>query len=177
MPTAKKIVVIGPESTGKSSLCKFLAQHYNTTWVAESARTYLEMHGINYNIADVAQMAKMQIAANDAEAYNTTHSFIFCDTDMLVMQVWCEFVFNSCPPFILENLANSDTTFYLLAAPTIPWVRDNLREYPDEKTRQYLYQCYLHLVQETTKPFAVINATTFTEREAQAIAAIDNFFK
>src|ERR1043165_5876631 len=57
----KKIVALGPESTGKSSLCEQLAKHYNTLWCPEYAREYLTVHGMNYTYEDLLTIAKGQI--------------------------------------------------------------------------------------------------------------------
>jgi nicotinamide riboside kinase len=62
MEFIKKIVILGPESTGKSTLCEQLANHYNTLWVPEFARTYLLEHGMNYSYQDLLTIAKGQIA-------------------------------------------------------------------------------------------------------------------
>ena len=61
METIKKIVIIGPESTGKSTLCEKLAAHYQTLWVPEYAREYLEKHGTDYSYEDLLTIAKGQI--------------------------------------------------------------------------------------------------------------------
>ncbi|HMF72604.1 MAG TPA: ATP-binding protein, partial [Flavitalea sp.] len=58
----KRIVVVGPESTGKSTLCQQLAEHYNTAWVPEYAREYLLKHGMNYSYDDLLTIAKGQVA-------------------------------------------------------------------------------------------------------------------
>ena len=58
----KKIVIIGPESTGKSTLCKQLAEHYKTLWCPEFAREYLLKHGMNYTFDDLLTIAKGQLA-------------------------------------------------------------------------------------------------------------------
>ena len=61
----KKIVVIGPESTGKSSLCKELANHYKTIWVKEFAREYLEKNGLQYTFENLYEIAAGQIKGED----------------------------------------------------------------------------------------------------------------
>ncbi len=63
MESIKKIVVIGPESTGKSTLCEKLADHYNTLWVPEYAREYLEKHGPEYTYEDLYDIAAGQLRA------------------------------------------------------------------------------------------------------------------
>src|ERR1043165_8105437 len=113
----KKIAIIGPESTGKSTLCEQLAQHYNTLWCPEYARDFLMSHGMNYTYDDLLTIAKGQVELEDRyismlnstfqlpntdSAHSSTHDlFLFIDTNMYVMKVWCEFVFGECHPFIL----------------------------------------------------------------------------
>src|SRR6476469_2739448 len=112
----KKIVIIGPESTGKSSLCKLLAEHYHTLWCPEYAREYLTAHGMNYTYDDLLTIAKGQIELEEKyekevrgqelrvksppdslttdhsrlmalSPLTTHHSLLFVDTDMYVMKV------------------------------------------------------------------------------------------
>ena len=62
MKTIKKIVIVGPESTGKSTLCEKLAAQYNTIWVREYAREYLLAHGTDYTFENLLDVAKGQLA-------------------------------------------------------------------------------------------------------------------
>ena len=142
----KKIVVIGPESTGKSSLCEQLAEHFKTGWVREYAREYLLEHGTDYTYEDLLEIAQGQIKNEDDAIHNaqrTTHnSQLFIDTDLYVMKVWSEFVFNKCDNHILTQIANRKYDLYLLCNTDIPWVKDELREYPDLNTREKLFYYY-----------------------------------
>jgi nicotinamide riboside kinase len=61
----KKIVVIGPESTGKSTLSEGLAAHFHTEWVREYAREYLEQHGMGYSYETLSAIAKGQLVSED----------------------------------------------------------------------------------------------------------------
>ena len=113
----KKVVILGPESTGKSTLCELLAQHYQTHWCPEFAREYLLTHGMDYTYDDLQYIAKGQLAMEDEYVSSMgneqwaisnkqipgAHSLLtidhspilFIDTDMYVMKVWCEFVLAS----------------------------------------------------------------------------------
>src|SRR5688500_989467 len=132
----KKIVILGPESTGKSSLCKQLANHYQTEWCPEYAREYLLKHGIDYSYEDLLVIAKGQIALE--ESYQSTASsqqpaasdLLFIDTNMYVMKVWCEFVFGKCHKYILDQIVQRKYDLYLLCNIDLPWIKDELREYP-----------------------------------------------
>lgn len=90
----KKIVILGPESTGKSTLCEQLASHYNTLWCPEYAREYLLKNGMSYSYDDLLTIAKGQLNLEDKKVSAVQDKpFVFIDTDMYVMKVWCEFVF------------------------------------------------------------------------------------
>ena len=106
MKSIQKIVVLGLESTGKSSLCAALAAHYQTIWTPEYARQFLAEHGTKYSYDDLLTIAKGQIKNEDIsiellgqknadnQDQATTNKLIL-DTDMYVMKVWCEYVFNN----------------------------------------------------------------------------------
>ena len=180
----KKIVVVGPESTGKSTLCGQLAQHYETTWCPEFAREYLLTNGKNYDFEDLLTIAKGQLALEDE--YSATleenslpmledggHLPLFIDTDMYVMKVWCEFVFENCHRFILDEIVKRKYDLYLLCNTDLPWVKDELREYPDIKSRKKLYAIYKDLMINQSIPWVDIRGS-YEERLQRAIVAVDN---
>ncbi|HMP87665.1 MAG TPA: ATP-binding protein, partial [Lacibacter sp.] len=110
-PSLRKIVILGPESTGKSTLCEQLAAHYQTLWCPEYAREYLLKHGTNYSFEDLLNIAKGQLQLEDSytaqlsQRPTVSGQLLFIDTDMYVMKVWCEFVFNDCHRWILDRIA------------------------------------------------------------------------
>ena len=133
----RKIVIIGPESTGKSSLARSLAEHYHTGWVKEYAREFLLTHGKEYTYEDLYTIACGQIALE----FKTTEAFsekplLFIDTDLHVVRVWSEFVFNRCDNRILQHIARQSYDLYLLCNTDLPWEADELREYPDLESRR-----------------------------------------
>lgn len=159
----KKFVVIGPESTGKSTLCESLASYFSTIWCREYAREYLLKHGTDYTSEDLLIIAKGQIQLED-NALNTIKDavenntsgitpVVFIDTDMYVMKVWSEFVFGTCNPWILNQIIERKYDGYLLCKPDLPWVMDELREYPDVETRDKLYHHYKDLLINQTIPW------------------------
>lgn len=180
----KKIVVIGPESTGKSSLCKKLAAHYNTIWVKEYAREYLQKNGTDYTFENLLDVAQGQIRLEEEGIKRLTASArqpvnpeqIFIDTDMYVMKVWCEFVFGQCHNWILNQIVERKYDLYLLANVDAPWVKDELREYPDLATREKLYCCYKDIMVNQAVPWADISGD-YEERLKKAIAATDNILQ
>lgn len=176
----KKIAIIGPESTGKSTLCDQLAKHYHTEWCPEYAREYLLNHGTDYSYDDLLVIAKGQIALEEKfetlvknkEPYATGHQLLFIDTDMYVMKVWCEFVFNKCHRYILEQIANRKYDLYLLCNVDLPWVKDELREYPDLEIRKKIYSIYKDIVINQPVPWIDISGN-YAERLEKAAVAVD----
>ncbi len=190
----KKIVAIGPESTGKSMLCQQLASHYNTLWVPEFAREYLEKNGTKYTYEDLLIIAKGQISLEEAYTVNkiqslkssipnkssysspfsTDNSMLFIDTDMYVMKVWCEFAFEKCHNWILNQIAARKYDLYLLCNIDLPWVKDNLREYPDLDTRARLYVYYKDIMINQNTPWVDVcgNYEQRFERAKQAVDSI-----
>lgn len=168
----KKVVVIGPESTGKSTLCQQLAAHYRTSWVPEYAREYLLQHGNQYTYNDLLTIAKGQLALEDRIAAAAKTDLIFVDTDMYVMKVWCEFVFGKCHPWILDRIAERTCDLYLLCNIDLPWVQDGLREYPDIRNREMLYHIYRDILINQYVPWQEISGIE-EERLQKAIFATD----
>jgi len=170
MEAMKKFVVIGPESTGKSTLCSQLAQHFNTKWVPEYAREYLEKNGTNYSYDDLLIIARGQINLEESLSSQLTipDSQLFIDTDMYVMKVWCEYVFNKCHNWILNRIAERKYDGYLLCNVDLPWVKDNLREYPDLETRNKLYNFYRDILINQNTPWVEINGS-YRERFESAL--------
>ena len=207
MQEIKKIVVIGPESTGKSTICRLLAAHFDTLWCPEYARDYLLQYGTDYTFETLADIAKGQLCLEDKYAEKTmsrtfgfngeatekkepvlvppdesfwSHSsenlpatpLLFIDTDMHVMKVWSEYVFNKCHPFILDEIALRKYDLYLLCKPDIPWVKDELREYPDEKIRLALYQIYKDILINQNTPWVELTGD-YDMRLQTAVAAVN----
>lgn len=195
----KKVVIIGPESTGKSTLCEMLAQHFNTQWCPEFAREYLLTNGTDYTFDDLLTIAKGQLALENEfiqmaeppfnppaggklaskEFQTEIHSgvspsnsqLLFIDTDQYVMKVWCEYVFNECHSWILRRIAERPYDLYLLCKPDLPWTQDALREYPDEKPRQELYHMYRDILIQQPIPWVEVKGS-YEERFEQARQAV-----
>lgn len=176
----KKIVIIGPESTGKSTLCEGLAAHYHTEWVREYAREYLLTHGTAYSYDDLSTIAKGQLALEDAgaaglgegEGATGADGVLFIDTDLYVMKVWSEYVFGRCEPWILKEIVARHYDGYLLCRTDLPWTQDELREYPDLATRERLYHIYKDILINQPVPWVEIGGQA-GERLQNAIQAVE----
>ena len=190
----KKIVVVGPESTGKSSLCERLSQHFDTIWCREYAREYLLKHGTDYSYDNLLEIAKGQIAmeekyiriveedqaatglsrlpTNDSRLPTHHSPLLFIDTDMYVMKVWCKFVFGKCHAWILNQIEERKYDLYLLCNVDLPWVKDELREYPDLARRKKLYDIYREIMLKQAVPWIDISGN-YEERFQKAVNAVD----
>jgi NadR type nicotinamide-nucleotide adenylyltransferase len=162
------MVVIGPESTGKSTLCEQLADHYKTEWVPEFARNYLLEIRRPYTYEDLLYIAEEQVEQEDRICASTKSPLVFIDTDMYVMKVWCEYVFKKCHRFILDQIARRKYDGYLLCNTDLPWVADELREYPDLESRERLFHMYKDLMVNQSTPWAEITGD-YEQRLLQAI--------
>ena len=175
MKQLKKIVVLGPESTGKSTLCDALSKHYQTIWCEEYAREYLSKNGTEYTYENLLTIAEGQIANEELatqKAIQENMSHLIIDTDMYVMKVWCEYVFNNCHPFILDQISKRQYAAYLLCDIDLPWTADEMREYPDEQPRKELFALYKELLMNQNTPWGIVSGTG-EERIKNAIDLIN----
>jgi len=195
----KKIAIIGPESTGKSTLCEQLAQHYNTLWCPEYAREFLTAHGMKYTYDDLLTIAKGQLEQEDRyisllssqshipnsnisqspvtpDSHRDHHSLLFIDTEMYVMKVWCEFVFGKCHSFILEQIIKREYDLYFLCNVDLLWTADVLREYPDVETRKRLYTIYKNTLINQPVPWVEISGES-EQRFEKAIESVDRLLR
>jgi NadR type nicotinamide-nucleotide adenylyltransferase len=169
-PRSKRVAVVGPECTGKSDLCSFLAEYYSTDWVPEYARGYLDNLVRPYGESDLLSIAHGQMRLEDTYG-NAANKVIFCDTNLYVIKVWSEFKFKRCHPEIIQELNKRKYDLYLLTYIDVPWVDDPLREHPQQ--REELYSIYLQEMKNQATPFVEIRGDRELRRKT-AIAAVDN---
>lgn len=183
MKPIQKIVVLGPESTGKSRLCVALAAHYQTIWTPEYARTFLSEQGTKYTYDDLLTIAKGQIQYEDEtfailnknlddQATQNISNKLIVDTDMYVMKVWCEYVFNNCHHYILEQINQRSYDLYLLCDIDLAWAADEMREYPDAGPRLELFTIYKELLINQNTPWGIVSGVG-AQRTTNAIQLID----
>ncbi len=168
----KRIVVIGPESTGKSTLCEQLAAHYQTLWVPEYAREHLMKNGTSYSYDDLLIIARRQLELEDEYVQKAGNGILIIDTNMYVMKIWCEFVFGRCHQWILDRIADRKYDFYFLCSPDLPWVKDDLREYPDLESRLKLFNIYKDNMINQHVPWKEVKGT-YSERFESAVESVN----
>lgn len=165
----KRVVLTGPESTGKSVLAAQLAKHFGTVQVEEYGRTYCEKHGTDLSPLDFAHIAGGQLLLED-EAARKAERVLFCDTDLIVTQIWAEIYFNHCPPWILRAGHERHYDLFLLMSPDIPWVNDGTRAF--KEVRQAQWERLREELESRNLPYVNIQGD-FEQRLSQAIAAVE----
>lgn len=166
-----KIAITGPESTGKTTLARQLAAHYNTLWVPEYARFYLHLLDRSYTPEDVIRIAKGQVYWENELAKLTDH-LLFCDTDLIVAKVWLKFKYGIENEWIESRLKSQYYNLHLLCDIDLLWTDDPLREHPDLQDRQALYELYKNELILLNANFIEISGNE-EERLKQAIAVIE----
>jgi len=163
------ISIVGPESTGKTTLTAQLAAHFGGVVVPEFAREYLDKRKGKYKKADLLTIAKQQTEL-ERKAIATENSPIFCDTDMLVILVWHRFKYKE-PSSELEKLFLSQPKRkYLLMYPDIPWQPDPLRENPNDLIK--IFNMYERALKATRNEYKIIKETG-VQRTSNAIKIVE----
>ncbi len=165
-----KVVLTGPESTGKSTLSKKLAAHYQTVCVPEYARSYIAALDRPYNSEDILQIAKGQLKLED-EFSSKASKILFSDTALLVPKIWSEVAYGFCPDWIENQLISREYDLYLLMSPDIDWKPDPQREHPHFRVQ--LFEMYKDVLQKLHTPYVIIEGT-YKNRLEMAIQAIDD---
>lgn len=172
MQNPKRILILGPESTGKSTLASDLAVHYDEPWVPEIAREYLEMLDRNYSYSDLLKIAKGQMALED-EKFQQARKFLFCDTDLRVIHVWSQHKFGKVHDWVTQEIGRRAYDLILLTDIDLPWEPDPQREHPEPEMRQFFMDWYEHLAIESKFPWEKISGDPKT-RLNRAIGLIES---
>ncbi|MFT6965005.1 MAG: NadR type nicotinamide-nucleotide adenylyltransferase [Marivirga sp.] len=165
----KKIAIIGPESSGKSTLSKQLALHFNESFLPEYGRIYLETHGTDYIFDDLEKICRKMMDLENTQIKNAS-KFLFCDTDLLMMKVWYEVKFNRISEYLKEQLSKTTYDYYFICSPDLPWQDDPVRENPH--IREMLYERYIQEVEQNGIPYTIINGNDRVEKAISVLEAL-----
>ena len=166
----RKVVITGPESSGKTTLAKSMADHFQVPWVSEFAREYLNGLDRPYEEKDLLAIARGQIKQEN-EAASTSPRVLICDTSLMVLKIWSEYRYGRCHPWILEQIERRPVDLYLLCSPDIPWEPDPQRENPND--RDELFKLYQRAL--LNQPTRIICGDR-QERFVLAVNNIDHLF-
>lgn len=128
-----KIAVVGPESTGKSTMAKKLAESWKTVCVPEYARYYCQNLNNQYTLQDELNMYYGQIALEESLLPLATDRLIVADTTIMTIKIWSDHLFGHTPEEVLKEIARRKYDFYLLMDIDLPWEDDPLRDFPEER--------------------------------------------
>lgn len=173
-----KVVLFGPESTGKTTLSIQLARHYNSVWVPEYAREYLQDVWNNERRTcepkDLLPIAMGQMKLEN-ELAQKTNSVLICDTDLLETKVYSEaYYLGTCDPIIEKYALQNVYDLYFLTYIDVPWEADDLRDKPNERRRMFM--AFEETLIKYNRPYVVLKGTK-KERLEIAINHIDILIK
>ena len=155
-----KIGIIGPESTGKTTLAKALAQQFHGTYVPEYAREYIERKGTrDVTFDELCEIARHQIDEIKLTA-NSQQPIAFFDTELIVTKIWFDYAFGIVPEWLNDAILRYPMDAYLLTAPDIPWQPDPARYNGSDAIRQQLFDRYESELQSLRIPYFVIPHTS-----------------
>ncbi|HEK21789.1 MULTISPECIES: ATP-binding protein [unclassified Mucilaginibacter] len=166
-----KIAVVGPESTGKSTMSAFLAAHYQTVWVPEFARGYCEKLTAPPTWHDEVNMFYGQLAL-EAELLPKANRLLICDTTFITVKIWSDQLFGSSPQEVLDELPRHPYHLYLLLDIDLPWQDDPLRDFPH--LRDHFMQIWHQELKALNANYTVISGTG-QDRYERAVEVIDKF--
>ncbi|WP_405575122.1 AAA family ATPase [Winogradskyella sp. Asnod2-B02-A] len=169
-----KVVLFGPESTGKTTLCRQLARHYHSVWVPEYSREYLQDKWNNEHktceLKDLLPIAIGQMKLEN-ELAQKTHSVLICDTDLLETKVYSEVYYKgTCDPILETHALKNSYDLYFLTYIDTPWEADDLRDKPNE--REQMFKAFENALEINKRPYILLRGNK-KERLELAIKHID----
>ena len=152
-----RIGIIGPESTGKSSLAKYLAKRYHGLYVPEYARSFVEQKGTTEVTWDeLCEIARHQIEEQKELTKEGVNELAFFDTELIVTKVWFDYAFGRVPEWLEEAIQAYPMDVYLLTYPDLPWVPDKARSNGSDAIRKELFERYEAEIQALDIPYYII---------------------
>lgn len=165
------VVLTGPESSGKSQICKDLSEALNIPWVPEYARSYLEEHGPEYDYEKLQTIYTGHLARQAKALKSAKNPAIILDTDTINFIVWSRRVFQKVPDFMYRQLKKEAHFRYLICQADLPWEADPLRENPDE--REAIMREHQALIEDLERPYAMV----FGQKKERLRNALDALSK
>lgn len=167
----RKIAIVGPESTGKSTLTQQLAKHYKTHWVAEYARYYCANLTAPCTLQDEVNMFHGQLALEESVLAMVEKDFVFCDTTFLTVKIWSDEMMGETPQVVLDALPQRPYDLYLLMDIDLPWQEDPLRDFPH--LREHFMQIWHKELDALQANYHVVSGSDL--RFKNAVQLVDAF--
>ena len=146
----------GPESSGKTTLCRQLSNHFNISFAKEFSRSYIDSLERSYIMDDLLVIAREQLESE--------FNFQLLDTDLITIKIWSEYKYGKCDKWILDQIEKqkSEKRFYLLCSPDIPWVADNQRKNPND--RKKLFEIYKNELENLKHKYFIVDGENRLEK-------------
>ena len=159
-----KIIVTGPESSGKTTLCKALSEHFKIPSTEEYARKYLNNLGREYKEEDLLEIAKGQLQSEPNSQ--------LLDTDLITIKIWSKYKYGNCDKWILEQIEKqkSENRFFLLCKPDIPWKADPQRETPNN--REEFFEIYKKEIKSLGHDYFIVEGENRIENSIKIVDEI-----
>ena len=143
-----KIILTGPECSGKTTLCNELKMYFKLPSNKEFARSYLEKLNRKYVKKDLTLIAKKQLESEKNK--------VLLDTDLITIKIWSKYKYNNCDPWILDKILEQKTEsrFYFLCKPDLIWIQDGQRENQNE--REILFELYKNELNQLQFPYYTV---------------------
>ncbi|WP_028887275.1 AAA family ATPase [Tenacibaculum ovolyticum] len=170
-----KVVLFGPESTGKTTLSGQLARHYNTVWAPEFAREYLQDKWNNERKIceqqDIIPIAEGQIKLENDLA-KKADKVLVCDTDLLETKVYSEEYYGGfVDPKLNKAAIENSYDIYFLTYIDTPWEADDLRDKPGERLE--MFTAFENTLKKYNRPYILLKGDKET-RLKKAVEIIDD---
>tara|TARA_R100000687_G_C6443961_1_gene161941 strand:+ start:882 stop:1703 length:822 start_codon:yes stop_codon:yes gene_type:complete len=168
---AKRVCMFGPESTGKSTLTRILAEKFKTVYAWEHARALLDPNGGACEESDIPLIARAQLSL-EAAMLGSVNRVLFCDTNLLMTVIWSEVLFGSCPDWIRAAAAHQHYDLTLLLDVDVPWVDDDQRYFPGQDARVQFFERCRAALEEKGDRYEIIRGD-YPERLKLATAHVE----
>jgi NadR type nicotinamide-nucleotide adenylyltransferase len=157
MNQALRVAILGAESSGKSTLAAALATHYNTVWVPEYLREFVETHGRVPQETDQYPIARTQMERENAAATVATR-FLFCDTTPMMTALYSRWYWGRVDAQLALLERRHDYAFTLVTAPDSPWEADGLQR-ESEEVRQTVHEQVLQMLDDRSIPYLMVTGS------------------
>ena len=172
-----KVVLFGPESTGKTTLAKQLALHYNSFWVPEFSRAYAEEKlkaGVLLTKEDVLPIAIGQMELENSYS-EKAKEILFCDTNLLETKVYSEYIYNGfCPDVLRKSVEDNKYDLYILTNVDVPWEYDSVRS--SDVNRKKMFVHFKNVLDEQKLPYVIVSGKQ-EYRLSKAIQHVNEILK
>jgi NadR type nicotinamide-nucleotide adenylyltransferase len=168
-----RVVLAGPESTGKTTLAADLAGHFHTVWVPEYLRDWVDAHGLPRSAADLAAVARGQRAL-EVRLARAAHRVLFCDTDARQTAMYSRLYFGEVSPEVARLAATSHAHLYLVLDADVPWIPDPQRDMAHRR-EEIRDRCLAELA-AAGEPHLLVRGS-WAERLTLAVAAVETLLE